>query len=52
MPFNGAVGPVTVSISRNGQQVVSVSGDAITTACTNGVENWNAAVFTSDSTPV
>lgn len=49
--FNGAVGPVTVTINRNGAQVVAVAGDAITTSCTDGIENWNAAVFTSD-TPI
>jgi len=47
--FSGNVGPVTVTINRNGGSVVSVTGSSITTDCTDGVENWNAAVFTSDS---
>lgn len=45
VPFSGNVGPVTVAMTRNGSKVTSVTGDSITTTCTNSVVNWNAAVF-------
>lgn len=52
VPFNGRVGQVTVEILRDGLKVVSITGDNITTTCTAGIVNWNAAVFTSDTTPI
>lgn len=42
--FNGAVGTVIVTIARSSSVIASVMGRAITTTCTNGVQNWNAWV--------
>lgn len=44
VPFNGQTGTVTVTISRNGQSVVSASGTEISNDCQNGLVNWNAIV--------
>ncbi|KAH7033736.1 glycosyl hydrolase family 71-domain-containing protein [Microdochium trichocladiopsis] len=38
VPFNGNTGPVTVSVSGVG----SFDGPAITTSCTNNIQNYNA----------
>jgi Glycosyl hydrolase family 71 len=56
VPFNGATGPFTVTIWRsvNGAQstVAEVEGAAITTACQDGIVNWNAWTGASTSSPV
>ncbi|KAI1162698.1 carbohydrate-binding module family 24 protein [Nemania serpens] len=44
VPFNGRTGNVVVTISRGGANVAQVNGASITTACQNGIENWNAWV--------
>ncbi len=53
VPFNGATGPVIVTIWRtiNGVQttIAQVSGPPITTACQDGIVDWNA--WTGASTP-
>lgn len=46
-PMNGATGAVTVAISRNGAQIASVTGPAITTQCPDGNVNWNAVCVSS-----
>ncbi|KAK3933435.1 hypothetical protein QBC46DRAFT_436376 [Diplogelasinospora grovesii] len=35
---------MTVTVSRRGASVVSLTGMKISTACVNGLENWNAWV--------
>lgn len=47
VPLNGATGAVTVAVSRNGEQVASVTGPEISTDCANGVVNWNAVSVSS-----
>ena len=47
VPLNGATGAVTVNVSRNGQQVTSVTGPEITTDCADGNVNWNAVSVSS-----
>jgi hypothetical protein len=42
--FGGHLGPVTVTVSRGGAPVLSVSGVAISTTCDKGLANWNAWV--------
>lgn len=40
--FGGKTGPVVVTISRNGQTVMSGTGVSISTSCaTGGMQNWN-----------
>jgi hypothetical protein len=46
--MGGRTGNVVVSITRSGSQIVQASGDPITTACTNSIENWNANVITGN----
>ncbi|KAI3319431.1 carbohydrate-binding module family 24 protein [Xylariaceae sp. AK1471] len=43
-PFNGRTGDVVVTISRSTGNIAQVNGASITTACQNGLENWNAWV--------
>jgi len=47
VPFNGNLGNVTITVSRSGQSVASITGPAITDQCTNGVVNLNAYVGSS-----
>ncbi|KAL1970913.1 hypothetical protein VTN77DRAFT_2747 [Rasamsonia byssochlamydoides] len=47
VPFNGQTGPVTIAIVRNGKQVATATGPAITEECTDGLVNWNAYVGSS-----
>ncbi|KAK2748985.1 hypothetical protein FQN57_007268 [Myotisia sp. PD_48] len=47
VPFNGQRGAVKITILRNGREVVSTEGPAITTDCRNGKINWNAFVGSS-----
>ncbi|KAF7537072.1 hypothetical protein G7054_g4064 [Neopestalotiopsis clavispora] len=42
--FSGKTGDVTITVSRQGQTVVSGSGRAIGDGCVDGVENFNAYV--------
>lgn len=42
-------GPVVVTISRNGAMIAQVSGGSITSACNNGLQNWNAWVGSATS---
>ena len=44
VPFDGRTGKVTVTVSRNGQRVVSATGTEISSNCENGLVNWNAVV--------
>lgn len=44
VPFDGRTGKVTVTVSRDGQSVVSATGTEISTNCENGLVNWNAVV--------
>lgn len=44
VPFNGQLGVVAFSVSRNGQGVLGSTGPAITTNCVDGLVNWNAYV--------
>ena len=44
VPFNGRTGQVTVTVSRNGQSVVSATGTDISNNCEGGLVNWNAIV--------
>lgn len=41
----GRTGNVVVTVSRSGSQILQASGDAITTGCVQGIENWNANVI-------
>lgn len=44
VPFDGRTGKVTVTVSRDGQSVVSATGTEISTNCEDGLVNWNAVV--------
>jgi hypothetical protein len=44
VPFSGSLGEVVVTISRDGSVIAQSSGPAISTSCTDGLENWNAWV--------
>ncbi|KAL8803053.1 MAG: hypothetical protein Q9182_003423 [Xanthomendoza sp. 2 TL-2023] len=43
-PFNGRIGQVKVTVSRNGQGVVTATGAAITASPADGLTNYNAWV--------
>jgi hypothetical protein len=43
--FGSLVGQVKVTVSRSGTVVASITGQAISTACTNGLANWNAITY-------
>lgn len=47
VPFNGQIGPVRFAIERNGQEVVTAIGQAITDQCEGGYVDWNAVVGSS-----
>lgn len=40
--MNGATGAVKVTISRNGNTVVTVNGETISSSCPGGINNFNA----------
>ncbi|KAH8821326.1 glycoside hydrolase family 71 protein, partial [Xylogone sp. PMI_703] len=42
--LNGALGEVSITITRGGSVIASQTGIAISTDCINGLENWNAWV--------
>ena len=42
--FNGRTGPVEVYLMRDGSKYLSISGEAISGSCKNGIQNWNAWV--------
>ena len=44
VPFNGQTGPVTVTLKRNGQAFAVAKGSTISTACSEGLVNYNAIV--------
>lgn len=44
IPFSSNLGVVTVSVSRSGAVIMGNSGPAISTECTDSLENWNAWV--------
>ena len=44
VPFNSQLGNVTFAVTRNGQDVVGATGQAITGDCVDGMVNWNAVV--------
>jgi hypothetical protein len=48
VPIDGRTGAVVVSITRSGSDVIQASGDPITTACTNGMTNWNPSVVSGN----
>jgi Glycosyl hydrolase family 71 len=47
VPLNGQTGAVHVKVLRNGAEIVSATGPEITTACKDGLINWNAYVGSS-----
>ncbi len=48
VPFNGA-GAVVITLSRGGSTIAQISnGPPISSACTNGLTNWNAWVGEAD----
>lgn len=47
VPFNGRTGAVTITIARSGAQILSASGDAISTSCNSNMQNWNPYVIGS-----
>lgn len=44
IPFNGQLGSVSITVSRNGQSVLGTTDPAITMNCVDGLVNWNAYV--------
>lgn len=47
VPFDNRYGPVKITVLRDGSEVVSTDGPAITEETTNGKVNWNAFVGSS-----
>jgi len=50
VPFNGQTGPVKMAIMRDGHEIVTTTGPAITDQCVDGKVNWNAVVGSSNGT--
>ncbi len=50
--MGGRTGNVVVTITRSGSQILQASGGAITTSCTNGIENWNPIVITGNPSTI
>lgn len=48
-PFGGHTGAVQVGITRGGASIAQVEGASITTACNNGLANYNAWVGSGSS---
>ncbi|KAL2010446.1 hypothetical protein VTN00DRAFT_6253 [Thermoascus crustaceus] len=48
VPFGNQTGPVTISILRDCQEIVTITGPEITDKCADGEINWNAFVGSSD----
>ena len=46
-PFNGQTGQVQFAIERNGQEITTATGHAITDQCLGGNVDWNAIVGSS-----
>lgn len=51
VPFNGQTGPVRMIIMRDGQEITTAIGPAITGECNYGMVDWNAVVGSSDDCP-
>lgn len=50
VPFNGRLGAVVVTITRNGVTIATGTGKSISTTCgVNGLANWNAWVGSASS---
>jgi aminopeptidase I len=47
VPFNGQSGPVRFAIVRQGREIETAMGPAITDKCMGGMVNWNAFVGSS-----
>lgn len=47
VPLEGRTGDVSITVERNGHEVVSTTGQPVTTQCKNGLVNWNAFVGSS-----
>lgn len=47
VPFDGQLGAVRFTIVRNGREIKTAAGPAITNKCSNGMVNWNAFVGSS-----
>ncbi|OKL58597.1 hypothetical protein UA08_06382 [Talaromyces atroroseus] len=47
-PFDGNTGEVIVTLTRSGSTVATMTGESITTDCTDDIENWNAWVGSAD----
>lgn len=52
VPTNGQTGQVIVTIHRSGATVAQMQGQAITTSCTQGIQNYNAWVGSAKGGPV
>lgn len=48
VPFGNQTGPVTISIFRDCEEIVTSTGPEITDKCVDGEINWNAFVGSSD----
>ncbi|RHZ66652.1 hypothetical protein CDV55_103731 [Aspergillus turcosus] len=48
-PFNGAKGDVEVTLWREGNRTLTLRGKGISGSCSNGVQNWNAWVGSTQS---
>ncbi|KAF4227426.1 hypothetical protein CNMCM6805_003038 [Aspergillus fumigatiaffinis] len=48
-PFNGAKGDVEVTLWREGNRILTLRGKGISGSCSNGVQNWNAWVGSTQS---
>ncbi len=44
VPFNGRTGEVVITVQRGAAVVAQLTGEAISTTCTQNIENWNAWV--------
>ena len=50
--FGSLVGEVKVTVTRNGAVIGAITGRAISTACTNGLANWNAITYAAYGPPI
>ncbi|KAH3054639.1 hypothetical protein KXV27_001741 [Aspergillus fumigatus] len=48
-PFDGAKGDVEVTLWREGNRILTLKGKGISGSCSNGVQNWNAWVGSTQS---
>jgi hypothetical protein len=52
VPTNGQTGQVIVTIHRSGATIAQMQGQAITTSCTQGIQNYNTWVGSAKGGPV